>query len=108
MSLKMDVNEDKLTVFLVGEIDHHSATKIREEVDLKITQLRPKSLELNFTNVSFMDSSGIGLIIGRYKLASSLGCTTFISGASAYLKRVMRLAGIDLILEIKSSQEETK
>ena len=106
MAAKIEVCEDKLIILLSGEIDHHSSKQIREEVDMKITHLRPKQIELNFKDVSFMDSSGIGLIMGRYRLASSYGAVICISNVSAYLKRVMRLAGIDSLIEIKETKED--
>lgn len=105
MNAKIDIQNDTLTVFLSGEIDHHSAREIREEVDLQITSNKPQTLELNFKDVSFMDSSGIGLIMGRYRLVSAYGGRVIISNVSAYLKRVMRLAGIDSIVEMKNEKE---
>ena len=108
MAAKIEVCEDKLIIILSGEIDHHSAAQIRQEADERIGQLHPKEVELNFKDVSFMDSSGIGLIMGRYRLASSLGGRVCISNVSAYLRRVMRLAGIDSIIEIKDTKEEHK
>lgn len=105
MNAKIDIQNDSLTVFLSGEIDHHSAREIREEVDLQITSSKPQVLELNFKDVSFMDSSGIGLIMGRYRLVSAYGGRVCISNVSAYLKRVMRLAGIDSIVEMKNEKE---
>ncbi len=108
MAAKIEVCEDRLIIFLSGEIDHHSAALIRAEADARITQMHPKEVELNFKDVSFMDSSGIGLIMGRYRLASSFGGRVCISNVSAYLRRVMRLAGIDSIIEIKDLEEEHK
>ncbi len=105
MNAKIDIQNDTLTVFLSGEIDHHSAREIREEVDMQITSAKPQVLELNFKDVSFMDSSGIGLIMGRYRLVSAYGGKVCISDVSAYLKRVMRLAGIDSIVEMKNEKE---
>ena len=53
-----------------------------------------------------MDSSGIGLIMGRYKLASSYGALVTVTEASSYLKRVMRLAGLDTIVNIKAEEDK--
>ena len=105
MNAKIDVQNDALIVFLSGEIDHHSAREIREEVDLQITSNKPQIFELNFKDVSFMDSSGIGLIMGRYRLVSAYGGKVIISNVSAYLKRFMRLAGIDSLVEMKNEKE---
>lgn len=105
MNAKIDLQNDTLTLFLSGEIDHHSAKEIREEVDLQLTSAKPQVLVLDFKDVSFMDSSGIGLIMGRYRLVSTYGGRVIISNVSSYLKRVMRLAGIDSIVEIKNEKE---
>ncbi len=103
MPAKLDMQQDKLIIILSGEIDHHSAKQIREEADFKIIQTRPKEVEFNFKDVTFMDSSGIGLIMGRYRLANDYGGSVSISDMSAYLKRVIRIAGIDSIVTIKNA-----
>lgn len=64
-------NKDKLLLIeIMEEIDHHNAIKVRTRLDFEIEKYIPKYLVLDFTNVSFMDSSGIGMLIGRYKLIS--------------------------------------
>jgi len=113
MPVTLNLQEDKLTIFLSGEIDHHSAKGIRQQADSEIIRTHPKEIVLNFKAVTFMDSSGIGLIMGRYKLASSYGASVLIEDASSYLRRVMRLAGLDSIVTItqsdgKDKKEETK
>ena len=105
MNANIDIQNDALIVFLSGEIDHHSAREIREDIDLKIASSKPQAVELNFKDVSFMDSSGIGLIMGRYRLVSAYGGKIVISNVSSYLRRVMRLAGIDSIVEMKNEKE---
>lgn len=66
--------EDKLLLFKIDEeIDHHSSEKIRKRADYEIQIHIPKKVVFDFSNVTFMDSSGIGMIVGRYKLAAMLG-----------------------------------
>ena len=65
VTLQSDARSQRLTAFLSGEIDHHSAKTIREEIDLAVSEQIPKELWLDFRDVSFMDSSGIGLVMGR-------------------------------------------
>ena len=66
-------NEDKLlTMTLTDEIDHHTAEKIRRKADYEIQRYMPKKAIFDFTYVNFMDSAGIGLLIGRYKMVSML------------------------------------
>lgn len=108
MPVKLTADGDKLTLLLSGEIDHHSSKEIREEADACILKTHPKEIILDFKNVTFMDSSGIGLIMGRYRLASSYGASVTVTETSAYLKRVMRIAGIDSIVTIKQNSDLTK
>jgi len=86
--------EDKLTAYLTGEIDHHSAGKIRDEIDSAIEHHNPACLILDFGGVSFMDSSGIGLVMGRYKLMKSIGGTVRVENTPKPLQRVMKLSGL--------------
>ena len=101
---KITADGDKLTVFLDGEIDHHGCIQIRQDIDAEILKTHPNEIVLDFGKVTFMDSSGIGLIMGRYKLASSYGALVTVTEASSYLKRVMRLAGLDTIVKIKAKE----
>ena len=66
--------EDKLLqIRIKDEIDHHTTETIRRRVDYEIQRYLPRKVIFNFDNVSFMDSAGIGLLVGRYKLISMLG-----------------------------------
>lgn len=85
---------DRLTALLTGEIDHHSAGRIRDEIDAAIEHHRPACLILDFGGVTFMDSSGIGLVMGRYKLMRSIGGTVRVENTPKPLRRVMRLSGL--------------
>ena len=74
------ISDKTLTIYLQGEIDHHTAGNIRNRTDNEILRHSPEELILDFSGVSFMDSSGVGLVIGRYKLAVSRGCRTVVTG----------------------------
>ncbi len=100
MSVKIQFNDEVLHCWLSGEIDHHTALPIRLEIDDKIESCRPKSAILDFTDVTFMDSSGIGLVMGRYKLLSQFQGTLEVTGLSNNAYKVMRLAGLDRIATI--------
>lgn len=98
MSIKIEHDDKSVTAFLVGEIDHHSAKSMREEIDLVTSTVRPKELILDFSGVSFMDSSGIGLIMGRYKSMQSIDGKVTVQNPSYPIKKVMKLAGLDRIV----------
>ena len=68
------INEDKLLyIEITEEIDHHIADKIRRKVDNEITRYMPRKTIFDFSRVTFMDSAGIGMIIGRYKMMKLIG-----------------------------------
>lgn len=90
----------ELVVMLSGEIDHHSVSAMRQDIDDAIERQQPKKLVLDFSGVTFMDSSGIGLVMGRYKLVSSLGGGISIVNTPKNLRKVMRLAGLDRLAQI--------
>ena len=99
-------NTDRvLTVFLSGEIDHHTAAPMREKIDADIIKSTPSELILDFSGVTFMDSSGIGLIMGRHRLMLSLEGDLRLQGASPRMERMIRLAGLD---KLPIWEEETK
>ncbi len=95
MEVKTTSDNAVTTVFLAGELDHHNAAPLREQVDALITKRRPEKLVLDFGGISFMDSSGIGFVMGRYKLMQSLGGCLQVRGATARMEKVMRLAGLE-------------
>lgn len=90
-----------MTVNLDGEIDHHSAKVMREEIDDAIERQRPMQLVLDFKNVTFMDSSGIGLVIGRFKLMQETGGSVTVENSSNHIRKVMKLSGIDRLASIR-------
>lgn len=79
---------------LYGEIDHHIAPRIRSEIDAKCENYRPARLVLDFAAVSFMDSSGIGLIMGRYRCISLLGGQLEVVNIPSGLKKIFTLSGL--------------
>jgi stage II sporulation protein AA (anti-sigma F factor antagonist) len=101
MSLRLECNGSAVTAFLDGELDHHSTKSIREEIDESIERVKPKELTLDFKNVTFMDSSGIGLVMGRYRAMQLLSGKLNVKNASIHIRKVMRLAGLDRLANIE-------
>ena len=83
-----------------GEIDHHSCEQIKKEADYEIQKNAPKKLVFDFKNVNFMDSSGIGLLIGRYKYLLRIGGETEIINVNKEIKRILDMSGIFKIIPI--------
>ncbi len=88
-------DEDKLIIFkITDEIDDHSVQMIRRKIDYEIQRYMPKKIVFDFNNVSFMDSAGIGLIIGRYKLAKILGAKLELSNLTGSVKKIFEMSGV--------------
>lgn len=83
-----------------GEIDHHSCEQIKKEADYEIQKRAPKKLVFDFKNVNFMDSSGIGLIIGRYKYLLRINGEIEIINVNKEVKRILDMSGIFKIIPI--------
>ena len=93
--------EDKLLVFeITEEIDHHSSERIRKRADYEIQRFMPKRVVFDLKKVSFMDSAGIGLVIGRYKTAGSFGGTLELVNVNNKLKKIFEMSGILKIIPI--------
>ncbi len=86
-----------LVAKISADIDHHNAESLRGEIDSKIFYLRPEQLILDFSGVEFMDSSGLGLILGRAEVASAVGASVKLTGLTDRHKRLIRLAGLERI-----------
>ena len=87
--------EDKLLIFrITDEIDDFSVQKIRRRADYEIERYMPKKVIFDFNSVTFMDSAGIGLIIGRYKFAKMLGGTVELANLTSSVKKIFEMSGL--------------
>lgn len=84
-----------IIVSLQGDLDHHVTEKIREEIDKMVSSRRIFTIAFDFRNVSFMDSSGIGLIMGRYKRIKPAGGEIYVSNLNCRLQRIFGLSGLN-------------
>lgn len=106
MYLKYENMNNKLVINLVGELDHHSAEEVRVKIDDRIERDNIKDVVLNFSMVTFMDSSGIGVVIGRYKKLQSKGGSISVSNLSEAVKKVFQLSGLFKIIQCYNNVEE--
>ena len=106
MNLQFYVKEDNLVVIMEGELDHHSTEEARNKIDNQLDVEGINKLILDFSKVSFMDSSGIGVVIGRYKKLSAKNGRVCIVGVSPSVKRVFELSGMFKIIGLYDSIEE--
>ncbi len=86
-----------LAAFLTGEIDHHAAQILRREIDAQIDARLPELLTLDFGGVTFMDSSGVGLILGRGRRMAALGGRLTVQNAPPAVKKMLELAHISSV-----------
>ena len=100
MSVKIINEDNKVIALLSGEIDHHNAKSLRQDIDFSLRENQPEELILDFSEVGFMDSSGIGLVMGRYKLMQEIGGNLVVRNPPPHIKKVMRLSGIDRLASI--------
>ncbi len=96
MPVKIEVapEADTVTALLTGEIDHHGAGRLRETIDDSVRRTCPRTLVLDFGGVEFMDSSGIGVVLGRYRLMQDMGGKLALRNLPPHIRKVMQVAGI--------------
>ena len=94
MNVKTIYDDGVLTALLFGEINHHTARDIRLTVDSDIEKRHPSRLILDFRRVKFMDSSGIGLIMGRYRSVGLVGGALKVTNVPPRIEKIIELSGI--------------
>ena len=94
MQLELTREGGVLTAYLIGELDHHAAAPLRQQIDRAVLSCHCHRLVLDFARLTFMDSSGIGLIMGRYRLMSGQNGTLRVANATPQVEKMMKLAGL--------------
>lgn len=92
-----------LTIKIEGELDHHNAEFLRESIDKKIMSSKDKEIVFDLSKISFMDSSGVGVLLGRYKLFALR--KMYISGAKGSVDRVLKLSGVYSLMPKKEEEK---
>ena len=99
MDIKYKKSDESVTVYIYGELDEYSAQSAKTILDKIIyDNLNSSKVIFNLSGLSFMDSTGIGLLIGRYKKLKQFNVPTYISGASVATEKVIELAGLYKIM----------
>ena len=103
------IEDGVLEIKLTGEIDHHSAVSVRADIDGLIFELRPQKVVLDLSEISFMDSSGLGLIMGRYALIKDFGGVLTLRAPTVAVMKILSLAGMERMIKIENAiKEENK
>lgn len=98
----------RLIVHLPSELDHHYTEEIRRQIDRQIQKEPISELELDFSETVFMDSAGIGMILGRYKLMQALDGRTIVSHMSSSIERILTLSGIQNYICLEKEEQYEK
>lgn len=100
MQITYKYSDKKLIVYLSGELDHHTAKKTRDAID-DIISLNPvKTLVLDMSKIGFMDSSGVGLVLGRYKLMREAGGNVELIAPNPAVKRIFEMSGVTKLITL--------
>lgn len=108
MKLDSCFDSGVLTVSIMGDIDHHESVMLREAIDSLIVKNKPLKLIFDLSKTEFMDSSGLGLILGRYRFASNLNCSISVLNANERVMKILTLAGVNKLIEVERSTKDEK
>ena len=106
MEYNLERNEGKLTVTMPKEVDHHCANQIRMEADLLIDTYHVRKLIFDFSRTEFMDSSGIGVIIGRSRNMGFSGGQVIAENLNQRVEQIFRVAGLNKLVTVIPSKEK--
>lgn len=106
MHINLLTKQNKLYAKIIGELDHHCSAEIKEQIDNRIISEGISTLVFDLSALSFMDSSGIGVIIGRYKLMKSLGGQVYIVSSNKTVDKLLLLSGIPDIIKVTDNADE--
>lgn len=99
MYLKFSKVSDVIIVTMIGELDHHSAEEVRIKIDDRIDRENVNKVILDFSSVGFMDSSGIGMVLGRYKKIAVKKGNLVVVALNKGVKRVFELSGMFKVIK---------
>ncbi|QZY56361.1 anti-sigma F factor antagonist [Crassaminicella profunda] len=106
MRIHFETIDNHLIVKLNGELDHHTAEEIREEVDKEIDNNNIKHIIFDLEDMNFMDSSGIGVVIGRYKKVQKLGGQAGVINMNHRVERIFKMSGLFNIIKKFENKNE--
>ncbi len=105
MEISCEVRDGILVISLAQELDHHSASQIRNLTEEILTQRKIKGILFDFSKTTFMDSSGIGMIMGRYKKMKSQGGFVGVAGVKPSIHRILEISGLYKIVELYQMEQ---
>lgn len=106
MDIKLISEKRAILIKVDGELDHHMAEKIRDAADRKMRSTNARNVIFDLSDMNFMDSAGIGVIMGRYKKARMLGGRTAVYGTNTQTLRIIKMSGVDKVIKVVPSIEK--
>lgn len=106
MEIRSEKRGDTTVAYVCGEVDHHNAKAARVRLDSIIDSEQPVTFGLDLSGVTFCDSSGLGLVMGRMRKCMSVGSTMVVKNPSTAAYRILEIAGMDKILKIERGNED--
>lgn len=108
MPVVIKIKGNEMTAFIKGEVDHHTVPSVRDKIDdALLVNEQIKNVVIDFDGVTFMDSSGVGLVMGRYRIVSKKGQSLSVRNLSERDYKIMKMSGIEKLAKI-SKKDETK
>lgn len=108
MEIIYEMGDDILIAELYGEMDHHSSEKIRHDIDEMLDLYGMHHLIMDFSRVGFMDSAGIGIILGRYRKLHPAGGRMILVGCSQKIRTILHMAGVFTVMEYMETREDAR
>lgn len=106
MLLELESRDNNLIVRLEGELDHHSSESARQKIDRRFLEENLNNIVLDLRKLTFMDSSGIGLVMGRYKKAMERHGELVIVNDNEYIDKILNMSGLLKIVELYSTLDK--
>ena len=101
MDIRYEPGKRAIVVKLMGELDHHAAAELRTAIDREFARVKALNIVFDFSALKFMDSSGIGVIIGRYKTVKSRNGNVYVTNVNETVSKLLDLAGLYKIIKRK-------
>ncbi|WLR43804.1 anti-sigma F factor antagonist [Bacillus carboniphilus] len=105
LSIELEVKKRVLCIRLSGELDHHSSEELRKQVSNAMVSTKVEHILLNLKELTFMDSSGLGVILGRYKEIKETGGEMVVCSITPPIERLFNLSGLFKIVNLESSED---
>lgn len=106
MIFQYELKDNSLRVMVPKELDHHSSIDLRSQTDMLLQTYHVKNLVFDFKDTEFMDSSGIGAIMGRYRMIQLINGEVWAVHTNARIKKILTLSGMTKIMQIYEEEQE--